>query len=752
MSKERNSADEGQGAAEHVNGLAYSNNPYLLGHMHNPVNWRMWEEETLAYAKREEKPLFISIGYSTCHWCHVMARESFEDEKVAELLNRGFVPVKIDREERPEVDAFYMDVALKLNGQGGWPLTIIATPEGKPFFAATYIPKHGMGGRAGMLELLPEVERLWKEERQRVLASADSIISALQPEEVHADEGENSALPLPQVHIADVFAHLRDRYDSRWGGFGSAPKFPQTPLLTFLFHNSTILEEGGEALSMVLHSLRQMRAGGIYDHLGLGFHRYATDRQWKVPHFEKMLYDQALLVPVYLDAFQAMGDRVCGETARETTRFVLAELSAPEGGFYSALDAESEGEEGKYYLWNRDEFIELLENRERSIDTEAAADFFHLRQDGNWRDPVSGEEQRSNILYTDAGTSAFSEFADWEGIREEFYRQRSLRVPPSRDDKVLTNWNGLMIAALARAGRVLREPEYTARAAGAAQFLLSSMRSDDGSLFHRYRRGEVAVEGNLEDYAFLISGLIELYSASFDPSYLQEALGLVATVLDRFEDKEKGGYFLSHREGASSLPLQTKSLYEGALPSAVSKMIENLLLLFRVSGEPEFRDSALRAVSAHRLEIEAAPMACTGIISAVDNHLMGNDFEVVIAGDGAEAEKMVEYLRGLYLPKGLVLRKTADTAEQLARIAPHTEYHKPDTHSGASAYICKNFSCERPVFTAKALSARLPPKGERNSPPRAPRRAEERSGISAQEPQPEPRGYEARGPFPVQNS
>ncbi|MDZ7792594.1 MAG: thioredoxin domain-containing protein [Spirochaetia bacterium] len=712
MSEEKEKfSDDGKGTEEHVNGLAYSNNPYLLGHMYNPVNWRMWEEETFAYARREEKPLFISIGYSTCHWCHVMARESFEDEKVAELLNRGFVPVKIDREERPEVDAFYMDVALKLNGQGGWPLTIIATPEGKPFFAATYIPKHGMGGRAGMLELLPEVERLWKEERQRVRASADSIISALRPEEVQADENETSALPLPQVHLADVYADLRDRYDSRWGGFGSAPKFPQTPLLTFLLHNITNLEEGGEALRMVLHSLSQMRAGGIYDHIGLGFHRYATDRQWRVPHFEKMLYDQALLVPVYLDAFQAGGDRLCGETARETIRFVLAELAAPKGGFYSALDAESEGEEGKYYLWSRDEFIELLENRNTSINKEAVADFFHLRSDGNWRDPVSGEEQRSNILYTEAGRSAFSEFANWEDIREELYRQRSLRVPPARDDKVLTNWNGLMIAALARAGRVLREPEYTSRAAGAAQFLLSFMRSDDGSLFHRYRRGEAAVEGNLEDYAFFISGLIELYSAGFDPSYLQEALGLVGTVLDRFEDKEKGGYFLSHREGASSLPLQTKSLYEGALPSAVSKMIENLLLLFRVSGETEFRDSALRAAAAHRREIEAAPMACSGIISAVDNLLRGYDFEVVIAGDGAEADKMVEYLRSLFLPKGFVLRKTTGTAEQLARIAPHTEYHRPDTHSGASAYICKNFACEQPVFTAKALSTRLPTKG-----------------------------------------
>jgi len=268
-----------------------------------------------------------------------------------------------------------------------------------------------------------------------------------------------------------------------------------------------------------------------------------------------------------------------------------------------------------------------------------------------------------------------------------------------------------MIAALARAGRVLKEPEYTARAAEAAQFFLSSMRGEDGSLFHRYRRGEAAVEGNLEDYAFFISGLIELYSASFDPAYVQVALEFAGTVLDRFEDKEKGGYFLTHREGTSSLPLQTKSLYEGALPSAVSKMIENLLLLFRVSGETTFRDSALRAAGAHRREIEAAPMACSGIISAIDNLLMGNDFEVVIAGDGEEAEKMVEFLGNCYLPNGLVLRKTSDTAEQLARIAPHTEYHSPDTHGGASAYICKNFTCERPVFTAEALSARLPTKG-----------------------------------------
>ena len=710
------------GPEQHENALAHSNNPYLLQHASNPVKWRMWEAGTFDEARDAEKPLFISIGYSTCHWCHVMARESFEDEDAAELINRIFIPVKVDREERPDIDAFYMDVALKLNGSGGWPLTVFSTPEGYPFFTATYIPKNGYGRRAGLMQLLPEIERLWNEERKRVLDSANSIVQAVKQRSgspsvsVSAAGGDSTgAEDLPDAGVSQVYDSLAASYDSERGGFGGAPKFPQPHLLRFLLEYGDLAGKREDALAMAEHTLRSMRAGGIYDHIGFGFHRYATDAEWKVPHFEKMLYDQALLIPVFLDAYQATADERYAATAREIITFAERELKSPEGAYCSALDAESGGEEGGSYLWTRRELLDFL-----GAGGEQAADFFHVYENGNWTDPVSGKKQKTNILFEDYGASASRDIQEWEKTREQLYGLRSRREQPSTDDKILTSWNGLMIKALARAERVLGDQAYAEAARETARFITDRMLDENGELLHSYRRGTASVHGHIEDYAFFVSALIELYEADYDPAHLQTAVSLTERALELFEDHEKGGFFFdSGRE--THIPVRSKVLYDGAMPSGSSVTAENLALLFRLTGNTRFRDSLLRMASAHRQEIEAAPVGCSLVLSSLEMVLGGTapgnetgvpqesapGSEIVIAGEGEEAQRMISVLRERFLPRTLVLWKHGEKAEELAEIAPYTGDYRADPRTGAAAYVCTDFTCRRPVGTADELARLL---------------------------------------------
>lgn len=682
------------------NALYRSNNPYLLQHADNPVHWKLWETETFERATREQKPLFISIGYSTCHWCHVMARESFEDEEVANLLNRVCIPIKVDREERPDIDSFYMDIALKMNGAGGWPLTIIATPEGKPFFTATYISKQGMPGRAGLMDLLPEIERLWQDEREKVLHSANSIMNAVQnTKNTEIPEGPvvDSVIQYDLPDIDELIQLLEKSFDSQAGGFGTAPKFPQAHLLSFLLQHAHRSEAHSDKLQLVEQTLKSMRAGGIYDQIGFGFHRYATDRYWQVPHFEKMLYDQAQLLLLYTDAYAATQRREYRSTAEEIVQFTVDKLESWEGAFYSALDAESEGREGLFYLWKYDELSGLLSEPEKEI-----LNVFNVEPDGNWRDPVSGTNETSNILYANSIESAQKPVENWDAVREKLYEHRELRTHPGTDDKILTSWNAMMIRALARAARVFEKEQFFAAATRTAEFLFSTMQTADGTLLHSYRGGVAKVKGQLEDYAFFISGLIELYFYNFQIMYLQSAISLMNTALNEFEDTSAGGFFVANG-GGEPLPLNTKSVYDGAIPSSYSIMIENLELLFRMTGTIGYRDAALQAVKAHNEELKAAPTACCIVINSTHRLFAEHAREIVIAGEGDEAQRMLLALRKNYLPEIVVLHKTDSNADALAEVAPFTKTLTAQTPTSVAAYVCSGFTCERPVQTAHEL-------------------------------------------------
>ncbi|HJX13904.1 MAG TPA: thioredoxin domain-containing protein, partial [Dehalococcoidales bacterium] len=522
------------------NRLAREKSPYLLQHAANPVDWYPWGDEAFGKAARENKPVFLSIGYSTCHWCHVMAHESFEDPEVGRLLNEGFVAVKVDREERPDIDMLYMTVCQAMTGSGGWPLTILLTPDRRPFYAGTYIPRESRYGRLGLLELLPRIRELWTTRPNDLPDSAARITATLQ---------RAVALP-PGAELGEDVLHraweeLAPRFDTRYGGFGTAPKFPSPHNLTFLlrYGKRTGREE---ARDMVERTLRAMRRGGIHDHIGFGFHRYATDPTWLVPHFEKMLYDQALLATAYLEAYQATGREEYARTAREIFTYVRRDMTAPEGAFYTAEDADSEGVEGKFYVWTSAEIKQILAPGEADLFTRV----FNIREEGNFADGAESGRTGHNIPHLTRPLEEISAELQiplskleqkLEAIRRKLFTHREQRVRPHRDDKILTDWNGLMIAALALGARALGEPEYAAAARQAADFILNNLVGPDGRLLHRYRDGEAAIPAHLDDYAFLVHGLVELYEATFEVGYLERALALNRQLLEHFWDGGNGG-------------------------------------------------------------------------------------------------------------------------------------------------------------------------------------------------------------------
>ncbi|MDH5715699.1 MAG: thioredoxin domain-containing protein, partial [Candidatus Aminicenantes bacterium] len=481
------------------NRLIAEKSPYLLQHAFNPVDWYPWGSEAFDKARKENKPIFLSIGYSTCHWCHVMEKESFEDPEIASMMNEAFICIKVDREERPDIDRIYMTVCQMMTGSGGWPLTIIMTPDKKPFFAATYIPRPSRLGRLGMMELIPRIQELWKSKKGEVMSSAEQITQHLTQISIHA-AGE----PLGEAALEMAYRRLSRVFDERYGGFGRAPKFPTPHNLTFLLR---YWKRTGEqkALRMVEKTLQSMRLGGIYDHVGFGFHRYSTDSRWLLPHFEKMLYDQALLVMAYTEAYQATRKEEYRHTVREILDYVMRDMTAPEGGFYSAEDAESEGEEGKFYLWTEEEIRQLLPGEESDL----IVRIFNIEKDGNFAEEATGRRTGSNILYlrkslhetaSDMKISPEELERDFQKARQKLFAARHKRVHPHKDDKILTDWNGLMIAALARASSAFDEPQYAEATRRAADFILARMRDSKGKLYHRYRDGETAIPAYLDDY------------------------------------------------------------------------------------------------------------------------------------------------------------------------------------------------------------------------------------------------------------
>ena len=508
-----------------ANRLAREKSPYLLQHANNPVDWYAWGDEAFEKAKEEDKPIFLSIGYSTCHWCHVMEKESFEDDETAQLMNDTFVSIKVDREERPDIDHVYMTVCQMMTGSGGWPLNVIMTPDRKPFFATSYLPKQSIYGRLGMDDLSRQVKKLWTESRDQVLDSSEKVMLAL-----NRIQEDSPGQSLGKEVLNTAFRQLSQNYDPKHGGFGNAPKFPTAHNMLFLLRYWKRTGDDS-ALRMVEGTLKAMRQGGIYDQIGFGFHRYSTDERWLVPHFEKMLYDQAMLAMIYTEAYQATGKEDYATTANEIFTYVLRDMTAVEGGFFSAEDADSEGEEGKFYVWTMDEIRNLLDSSEAELVTEV----YRAADVGNFHEEATGQLTGSNILHM---RQSLHETALRLGIppeelktrleqaRLKLFEAREKRIHPYKDDKILTDWNGLMIAALSKAAQVFDRPDYANAAMKAADFILSTLRAPDGRLLHRYRDGEAGMPPNVDDYVFMIWGLLELYEATFEIRYLKTALDL----------------------------------------------------------------------------------------------------------------------------------------------------------------------------------------------------------------------------------
>jgi uncharacterized protein len=685
------------------NRLIHEKSPYLQQHAYNPVNWYPWSPEAFELARREDKPIFLSIGYSTCHWCHVMEHESFEDPDVAAVMNESFVSVKVDREERPDVDNVYMKVCQLVTGSGGWPLTIIMTPDQRPFFAATYIPKENRLGHVGLLDLIPRIRRFWTERRSEVESSSGEIVAALQR------ISSVSAGSAPGAQALDAtFEALSAQFDPQYGGFGRSMKFPTPHTLLFLLRYSR-RHHNAHAMEMVEKTLEAMRCGGIYDHVGFGFHRYSTDSQWHVPHFEKMLYDQALLVLAYAEAFQATRRDAYQRTAREVLEYVSRVMTSPEGGFYSAEDADSEGVEGKFYLWNEREIEDLLTPAEARLVIRA----FGVTAQGNFEE---SDLERTNILHLVATQEEVAprlgipeqEWRErWAGARATLFETREKRVHPHKDDKILTDWNGLMLAAFARAAQVFDAPEYASAAVRCADFLLNSMRSSAGGLLHRYRAGEAAIEGHLDDYAFLVWGLIELYEATFDPRWLERALELNSLMVRDFWDSEHSGFYFTS-ERAESILVRSKEFYDGAVPSGNSVAILNLLRLARMTGRTDLEKKAELTALAVGPGIRESAAAHTLLMTALD-FALGPSFEVVIAGEpGAEdTQAMLQALRRAYVPnKVVLLRPSQEGGGPISRLAPFVE-SQASLNGKATAYVCRDFQCQHPTADIAEMLSNL---------------------------------------------
>lgn len=669
------------------NRLALESSPYLLQHANNPINWYPWSEEAFYLAKKEDRPIFLSIGYSTCHWCHVMAHESFEDPEIARVINSIFIPIKVDREERPDVDQIYMKVCQAMTGRGGWPLTIFLTPDKKPFFAATYIPKEGRLGSMGLRELLPKVGDLWEKDRKSLLQSADKITGLLKSAYT-AEAAPGSILREPT--LTRTFEYLKRAFDFINGGFGSAPKFPTPHNIYFLLR---FWRRRGDnfALEMAETTLQAMRMGGIYDHVGFGFHRYSTDASWKVPHFEKMLYDQALLAMAYAEAFQATGNDEYSITCREILRYVQRMLTSPEGAFYSAEDADTRGVEGEFYLWTYQELKDALGN-----DFALFSRIFDISERGNF-------EGGKNILWIRSSLEDASSVLGipkddlrdrLETMKQKLFSLRESRIHPGRDDKILTDWNGLMITAFAKAFLALGERDYAEAARKAADYILENHRDPDGKLFHSLKgtrgKGTTGIRASLEDYAFFIWGLIELYEALLDARYLRAALDLQRDMLAHYWDENGGGFFFTPDYGEELLARQ-KEAYDGAIPSGNAVAALDMLRLSHLSGDPSGEKMVQLVFNAFSGSVQATPMAHTMLMTALDMAL-GPSREVAIV-EGQGLEEMLRAIRSRFAPNDIVLLVNEETKD----IAGFTDA-MIQIEGKATAYVCIERACELPTI------------------------------------------------------
>ena len=666
------------------NQLVNEKSPYLLQHASNPVDWLPWSNKAFDLAKAEDKPIFLSIGYSTCHWCHVMEHESFQNITIANLLNKAFVCVKVDREERPDIDSIYMTVCQMMNGSGGWPLSIFLLPNQKAFHAATYIPPEQRYGRIGLRELIPRISDIWIKERHILEESAEKITNHLLDYQ-HLDVENNFKINASIINKTQ--SALLKEYDNKFGGFGKAPKFPLAHKLLFLLKSNN-----PDAINASLHTLEKMRLGGIYDQIGYGFHRYSTDQQWLVPHFEKMLYDQALMIHPYLEAYIHSSDKFYKNVVDEIIEYVLRDLSHPEGCFYTAEDADSEGEEGIFYLWKYNEIEEIFGDSSNFI-----ISTFNIKKRGNYKDEASGLYNGKNIPYLTKRLS-LDESKEFDKIKSRLLCNRTNREHPSKDKKILTDWNSLMIAALARAGHILNKHKYIDVAKKADQFLQTNLMNEGNDLFHRWMDNECRIPGYLEDYVFYINGLIELYYATLNAEYISRALDLADKVEVLFKDRNQGYFMTSEFE--ETLISRPKEIFDGAVPSGNSIHFQNLLRLFNITSNIKWQTAADNLKNIYESAFKNSPSNIIQALLSI-NETLDEAIKIIILGDDhVIIPQCLKWLKAQNINTIICINK--DNRELWGRISPFTKemnYEKDQI----SIYVCKSFKCNEPVHDLESM-------------------------------------------------
>ncbi len=689
-------------SAVHSNELAKEKSPYLLQHAHNPVQWRAWTEEAFAEAKRQDKPVFLSIGYSTCHWCHVMERESFENEAIADLLNEHFVAIKVDREERPDIDAVYMEVCQIATGHGGWPLSAFLTPAKEPFFVGTYFPPEDRHGRPGFSTVLQQIAAVWRQDRQRLDRSAAALMEHLR------EAAESERQQLPDAIFTDACNQYAQNFDKERGGFGSRPKFPSPQNLLFLLRQYKRSSDSS-LLHMVESTLRALRYGGIYDHIGFGFHRYSTDADWLLPHFEKMLYDQAMLLMAYTECWLLTKDDLYRQTAEEIVAYVFRDMTDQLGGFYSAEDADSEGQEGKFYVWTFEELEECLPPEDFSL----FAALYGIEPDGNFEEEATRQPTGENIPHLACSVADFARKREQEPgtliqrneeIRRRLFALREERIHPGKDDKILTDWNGLMIAALAIAGRAFGASHYIEAADKAWRFIQSALRDESGRLLHRYRDGDAAIPAFLDDYAFVAWGAWELYQATGQPRYLRATQSLADEMLLLFGQEERGGFTMSAADN-EKLISSSRTAYDGAIPSGNSVAAFLLAKLGKLLSRDQYLEVSLRSIESFAEEIRRYPMGFGMMLMAFDLH-RGSTAEIVLAGESgtAQYQDLKTVLDERYLPFAVVV--VNDSSEVLEDLVESTAYQTA-LDGRATIYLCENYSCQAPIQELAALREAL---------------------------------------------
>jgi uncharacterized protein YyaL (SSP411 family) len=691
------------------NRLIHEKSPYLLQHAYNPVDWHAWGELAFETARKENKPIFLSIGYSTCHWCHVMERESFENEEIAKFLNECFVPVKVDREERPDIDQIYMTSVQAMTGSGGWPMSVFLTHDLKPFYAGTYFPPEDRWGRPGFLTVLSAIHEKWKSGREELIQSSESITRSI----FDVSHRQTTQTSLDENILKEAFEQLYGQFDSEYGGFGGAPKFPRSSAIEVLLRWWKRSGDG-RSRKIAQKTLEEMGKGGIYDHLGGGFHRYSVDQQWRIPHFEKMLYDQALISKSYLDAFQDSRHDFFGKTAREILDYVLRDMTAEFGGFYSAEDADSaehaenphEKKEGAFYLWTVPEIVQHLGQEKAAF----FMDYYGIFPDGNALHDPHGEFVGKNVLFISQDLSAAAakhgitaeQASKWiENGREILLRQRALRPRPYLDDKVLTDWNSLMISSLARGSRVLKEERYLDAAKKAACFILEKMVSPKGRLMHRYRDGETSVPAFLDDYAFLIHALLDLYEACFETKFLRKAESLMRDMLRLFWDEKESGFFFTGID-AEKMIVRNKEIYDGAVPSGNAVAVFVLLRLSRMLQNSDFEGFARRTLAFFSPQTAHYPSAHAQLLIALD-FTLGPPIEIVLAGllESPEIQEMMDEMDQRFFPNKILMLNTGE--DDIVSLAPYLKDKIP-LAGKPSLYLCQNYACQKPISSRQELS------------------------------------------------